>query len=935
MLYPIENEIRQVKNLSGIWKFRKEDRYNQGVDEKWYEKPLIDYIEMPVPASYNDITTDKTLRDHVGWVWYEREFSIPYDWMEKRMVLRFGSVTHHAIVYINGKEIVRHKGGFLPFEAELNEYVKAGQNRVTVAVSNMLDHDCLPFGLIKDANPAYYPEGEKEQIYEFDFFNYSGIHRPVRIYTTPETYIKDVTVVTDINGSDGIIDYSVLVEGKSEEFEVSLLDEEGMLVAKSGSAEGKLVVQDARLWNVRASYLYQLDIKAGEDHYTLPIGIRTVKVTETQLFVNGKPVYLKGFGKHEDSDIRGKGLDEALNVRDFELLKWIGANSFRTSHYPYGEQVLTIPVPEGCQDSFEIINEKAFYWKRKTDAPVSKMKLTMKAAYEPRYFQIPAVNYNGNGWGSGAQYSGYGVNGEPWAYAWHRTSIPACTYSESDKYAVALFGQEQGGMSCSIYPEGEELVQELIWPEIEAPKVLFKRSWEASYYGTMEPTNEFTGIVMLMHAGKPRERVHDLLDFAWDFFYREVEMQKTPERVRQLDLLFFRQLWSQKYNGLVGFATGLNWDDQSNLFIQQSQNFHIGWVGQNGIKSCALLKQYMEEGDEDARDKAISVLDSWDKYAFLPNGLMFVKLIERPERLDSTLNGDIPMDIDTGNLGTAAVYFFCAADLCKEAGIDRPSYEKRAFGICDFFVNAQQESGEFAKTYFLDGSIDSAHGSIGATATLPLFVAYERTGDKKYFDAAMKGLDFYLGEFEKGGFTTAGAIDSYCIDKESGAPMLRASLKAYELTGEQRYLEMAEEVAYYLATWQYHYSVAFPEGSMTKELNVDTYGSTAVSAAHNALDHYGLWWVPDYLKLAELTGKKMWRERARALWYNGTQLISDGTMVVKGRVRPAGCQDESIRHTRWGRPDHRYFIVSEWCTAWQGAFRYMALDTLDNWDVLR
>lgn len=363
MLYPIENEIRQIKNLSGIWKFRKEERFEQGQVEKWYESPLKDYIEMPVPASYNDITTDKELRDHVGWVWYEREFSIPYDWMNKRMMLRFGSVTHHAIVYINGKEIVRHKGGFLPFEMELNAHVNPGQNRVTVAVSNMLDHDCLPFGLIKDANPAYFPEGEKEQIYEFDFFNYSGIHRPVRIYTTPESYIKDVTVVTDINGSDGIVDYSVVIDGKVENVSISLLDEDGVVVAKADSAEGKLLVENAKLWNVRASYLYQLDIKAGDDHYTLPIGIRTVKATETQLLVNGKPVYLKGFGKHEDSDIRGKGLDEALNVRDFELLKWIGANSFRTSHYPYSEEIMQMADRQGFLVIDEVPAVGMNFWK--------------------------------------------------------------------------------------------------------------------------------------------------------------------------------------------------------------------------------------------------------------------------------------------------------------------------------------------------------------------------------------------------------------------------------------------------------------------------------------------------------------------------------------------------------------------------------------------
>ena len=353
MLYPIENEIRQVKNLNGIWKFKQESRIGQGADEKWYEKPLTDAIEMPVPASYNDITTDRKLRDHVGWVWYEREFAIPSDWIEKRLVLRFGSVTHHAIVYINGKEVTRHKGGFLPFEAELNESVNTGMNRLTVAVSNLLDHTCLPFGVIHEVKPDSYIQTEKEQEYEFDFFNYSGIHRPVKIYTTPKTYIKDITVNTDINGSDGIIKYSVAIEGDEKKVEITLRDEEGNLVTEADASDGTMIVKNAHLWNVRAAYLYQLDIKVDEDHYTLPIGIRTVKVTEKELLLNGKPVYLKGFGKHEDSDIRGKGLDEVLNVRDFELLKWLGANSFRTSHYPYSEEIMQMADRQG----FLIIDE--------------------------------------------------------------------------------------------------------------------------------------------------------------------------------------------------------------------------------------------------------------------------------------------------------------------------------------------------------------------------------------------------------------------------------------------------------------------------------------------------------------------------------------------------------------------------------------------------
>lgn len=599
------------------------------------------------------------------------------------------------------------------------------------------------------------------------------------------------------------------------------------------------------------------------------------------------------------------------------------------------EQVLTIDVPEGCTDSFEAIDDKTFYWHRKCDKPVTNMRMTLRANYLPRYFQVPSVNYNGNGWGSGAQYSGYSNNDTPWTYAWHRVAIPACTYSESDKYAVALFGKESGGMSCSIYPQDGQLLQELIWPEVEGPKVLYKRCWEPAYQGSMEPTDSFTGIVMLMHAGEPRERMHDLLDFAWKLNYRDVRMGYTPERVKELDLLFIRSMWIHRFNGLVGFRNGVNWDEQESNWHKHTQNFEIGWCGQNGAQSCAMLDHYLETGDEDALHKALTTLDSWDKYAFLPNGLMYVKLTAPLDHLDSVMNGTVPTVLDTCNLGTGATYFFRAATLCEKAGVPRPNLEKRAFGLCDFFVRAQKPSGEFAKSYFVDGSVDSPHGSIASFVIPPLFDAYERSGDRKYLDTALKGVDFYLSEFAKGGCTTAGALDSNCIDKESGAPLIRATVKAYEVTGQQKYLDAAVELGYYLASWQWHYTVDFPKESLLGQHNVDTYGSTAVSAAHNALDHYGIYYIPEYLKLAELTGNDIWRQRARAIWYNGTQMLSDGTLTVRGRVRPAGAQDESFRHTRWCRTDNVIFTPCEWCTVWQGTFRHAVLQELSDWTVLR
>ncbi len=102
---------------------------------------------------------------------------------------------------------------------------------------------------------------------------------------------------------------------------------------------------DAHLWSPGSPYLYDLRVElvdGGEvlDRYSLPVGIRTVRIDGTRFLINDEPFYFKGFGMHEDHLVRGKGHDAASMVHDFALLEWTGANSFRTSHYPYAEEVL-------------------------------------------------------------------------------------------------------------------------------------------------------------------------------------------------------------------------------------------------------------------------------------------------------------------------------------------------------------------------------------------------------------------------------------------------------------------------------------------------------------------------------------------------------------------------------------------------------------------
>ncbi|KAK6179765.1 hypothetical protein SNE40_012050 [Patella caerulea] len=359
MLYPRSSEGRQIQSFDGIWNFRIDDSptRNEGFDQKWYSRPLSTtgaVIPMAVPSSYNDVTEDKNIRDFVGWAWYDREFFVTKEWQSRRLVLRFDSAHYYCIVYLNGKEAVRHNGGHLPFEAEVNNMINFdGPNNLTVALNNTLSPTTLPPGTISyKADTSKYPEGYFVQNLQMDFFNYAGIHRHVRLYTTPTTYIDDITVTTtvDIGSNVAYVYYDIQIIGnQAVGLTVELLDREGVIIQGAPTSNGTLKVMNPTLWwpytmnSGIPAYLYTLKVMLDGsviDVYRLPVGIRVVNVTSEKFLINNTPFYCHGVDKHEDSDIRGKGLDYALIAKDFNMLKWLGVNCFRTSHYPYAEEIL-------------------------------------------------------------------------------------------------------------------------------------------------------------------------------------------------------------------------------------------------------------------------------------------------------------------------------------------------------------------------------------------------------------------------------------------------------------------------------------------------------------------------------------------------------------------------------------------------------------------
>jgi beta-glucuronidase len=341
LLTPRATPTRQRVSLDGLWRFML-DPDGAGRGDGWWNGLPAGAREMPVPASYNDVYPEAAVHDHVGDAWYETTVRIPAAWAGERIVLRFGSATHRAVVWVNGTQVAEHEGGYTPFEADVTGVVEpGGVARISAVVSNVLTWQSIPPGYVEDT-----PDGPRQR-YFHDFFNYAGIHRTVLMYTTPAAHVHDVTVVTGLDGATGSVRYDVETTGADGlQIRLVLADADGTEVARSTGASGELTVDGVHPWRPGEGHLYDLTVElwgdddAPVDSYPLPVGIRTVEVDGTRFLINGEPFYFRGFGKHEDSALRGKAHDNVMMVHDFALMDWLGANSFRTSHYPYAEEVL-------------------------------------------------------------------------------------------------------------------------------------------------------------------------------------------------------------------------------------------------------------------------------------------------------------------------------------------------------------------------------------------------------------------------------------------------------------------------------------------------------------------------------------------------------------------------------------------------------------------
>ncbi len=338
LLYPQQNLHRNRLDLSGLWEFQL-DPNEIGERERWFDA-LPNPRFIPVPGNWNDLFDDA--KNYLGLAWHRLEIIVPVAWRGQRVWLRVGSANYTAKVWVNGFLVTEHFGGHLPFVADVTEALLWDKpNIIAIAVENHPLPERVPAGPTP-AEGIFSGPFTTHPATTYDFFPYAGLHRAVHLFSTPETHIADLTVLTSIEGQDGIVEVIVRTSADAS----GQVDLEGQRVTFSTTklkTTVRLRVASARFWEPADPHLYSLtvELQRGEavtDSYRLQIGIRTVEVGKNAILLNGKPIHLKGYGRHEDAPISGRSTNLNAIARDFELMRWTGANSFRAAHYPHSEE---------------------------------------------------------------------------------------------------------------------------------------------------------------------------------------------------------------------------------------------------------------------------------------------------------------------------------------------------------------------------------------------------------------------------------------------------------------------------------------------------------------------------------------------------------------------------------------------------------------------
>ena len=339
--------------MGGEWLLRRDDA-GQGLRQRWQRQTsAAGWAPVTVPNVWN--VGDETERSLAGSVaWYRKDFELPDRRAHLDWAVRFESVNHRARVWLNGREIGSHTGAAVPFTLLAKGARRRGVNRLVVRVdSRRGTTDFPPFSLSERGTGTG------------GWWSYGGIRREVYLERLDTAAFEDVRVLPRLacTRCAADIDFTVGLRGVSPgRHRVSARAtfagrgvRLGATTLRAGGAamlRGRLRIARPRLWSPSRPYLYpvRIAVTAGGrtvGTYSLRVGVRSLRISGGgKLYLNGRPVNVRGVGVHEDNRAQGSAVDNAWRRRLVSEARAVGAGMLRT-HYPLHPYIHELADREG------------------------------------------------------------------------------------------------------------------------------------------------------------------------------------------------------------------------------------------------------------------------------------------------------------------------------------------------------------------------------------------------------------------------------------------------------------------------------------------------------------------------------------------------------------------------------------------------------------
>jgi beta-glucuronidase len=314
-------------------------------NKKFSTSELIEYNfetspTMDIPSDWN--SADKSFLFYEGTMWFKKDF-VYKKTAQTKGILYFGAVNYDAKVYVNGKLVGQHVGGYTPFNFDVTDELVEGNNFVVVKVDNKRHKDNVP-------------------TVNMDWWNYGGITREVVLSQVPATYIEDYLVQLD-KTQKGIISGWIQLNNATANTSLSvqipeLKIKQNIVTDAKGMAFFSVKVNPV-LWTPESPKLYNVIVKKVDENINDQIGFRTIETKGKEILLNGKKVFLRGISIHEEAPFRsGRAWSKEDAVTLLTWAKELGCNYVRLAHYPHNETM----VREAEKMGLMVWSEVPVYW---------------------------------------------------------------------------------------------------------------------------------------------------------------------------------------------------------------------------------------------------------------------------------------------------------------------------------------------------------------------------------------------------------------------------------------------------------------------------------------------------------------------------------------------------------------------------------------------